>query len=59
MNLQIPTYDENNELVGNGVSLDAGKDSSNPGRSQDTIGYVDPNTDPSMLTREMKAKLYK
>lgn len=33
--------------------------SSNPGKSQATIGYVDPNTDPSMLTREMKAKLYK
>ena len=24
-----------------------------------SIGYVDPNTDPSMLTQEMKARLFK
>ena len=33
--------------------------SSNPTKSHATVSYVDPNTDPSLLTTDMKAKLYK
>lgn len=31
----------------------------NQPKSNSGVGYVDPNTDPSLLTQEMKAKLYK
>ena len=50
-----------NELAATGPSIEPIKDqqSSNPSRSHATVSYVDPNTDPSLLTTDMKAKLYK
>ena len=60
---QSASYDEVNDHSGSpltGKESNAGnhKDKANKARSS-TIDYVDPNTDPSLLTREMRSQLYK
>lgn len=59
MNVSIENHDEINEIAVNSPNDFGREQSSNPSRSQATVGYVDPNTDPSLMTTEMRAKLYK